>query len=77
MANYFAMVEGITMSDQHWEIVNYLREYYKRYQIAPRLKILLKEIGMKFGPQKGARPDLRTGVLLSKNRASRHIPGRT
>jgi len=53
VANYYAMVEGVEMSDQHWEIVNYLREYYKRYQIAPMIKILLKEIGNKFGPQKG------------------------
>ena len=27
VANYFAQVEGIEMSDQHWEVVNFLREY--------------------------------------------------
>ncbi|HTP03685.1 MAG TPA: TusE/DsrC/DsvC family sulfur relay protein [Nitrospirota bacterium] len=53
VANYYAEVEGIAMSDQHWEIVNFLREYYKRYQIAPMIKILVKEIGNKFGPQMG------------------------
>jgi tRNA 2-thiouridine synthesizing protein E len=53
VAIYFAELEGITMSEQHWEIVNYLHEYYQRYQIAPMIKILLKEIGNKFGPQKG------------------------
>jgi tRNA 2-thiouridine synthesizing protein E len=53
VANYFAVIEGIEMTEQHWEIVNYLREYYKQYQIAPMIKTLLKEIGNKFGPQKG------------------------
>jgi dissimilatory sulfite reductase related protein len=53
VANYFAKVEGIEMTEQHWEIVNFLHEYYQRYQIAPMIKILLKEISKKFGPQKG------------------------
>ncbi len=53
VANYYAEVEGIAMSDQHWEIVNFLREYYKRYQIAPMIKIILKEIGNKFGQHMG------------------------
>lgn len=53
VANYFAQVEGIEMSDQHWEVVNFLRDYYKQYQIAPMIKILVKEIGKKLGPDKG------------------------
>ena len=52
-ANYFAEVEGIQMTDQHWEVVNFLRDYYKQYQIAPMIKILVKEIGKKLGPDKG------------------------
>ena len=52
VANYFAQVEGIDMTDQHWEVVNFLREYYKQYQIAPMIKILVKEIGKKLGPEK-------------------------
>ena len=53
VAKYFAEVEGIEMSDQHWEVVNFLREYYKQYQIAPMIKILVKELGKKLGPDKG------------------------
>jgi tRNA 2-thiouridine synthesizing protein E len=53
VANYFAEVEGIQMTQQHWEVVNFLREYYKQYQIAPMIKILVKEIGKKLGADKG------------------------
>ena len=53
VAKYFAEVEGIEMTDQHWEVVNFLRDYYKQYQIAPMIKILVKEIGKKLGPDKG------------------------
>lgn len=53
VAEYYAEIEGIRMSDQHWEIVNFLRDYYLRYQIAPMIKILVKEISLKLGPEKG------------------------
>jgi tRNA 2-thiouridine synthesizing protein E len=53
VAGYFAAEEGIRMSDRHWEVVNLLRDYYKRYQIAPMIQLLVREIGKKFGPEKG------------------------
>ena len=43
VAEYFAEQEGIHMSEQHWEVANYLNEYYKQYQIAPMVKIIVKE----------------------------------
>lgn len=55
VARYFAEAEGVEMSDLHWEIVNFLRDHYKRYQIAPMIKILAKEIGKKHGPEKGTK----------------------
>jgi sulfur relay (sulfurtransferase) DsrC/TusE family protein len=30
VANYIAGTENITMTDQHWEVVNFLREYFKK-----------------------------------------------
>jgi TusE/DsrC/DsvC family sulfur relay protein len=53
VARTLADAEGIAMTDQHWEIVHFLREYYKMYQIAPMIKILLKAVGQKLGPNKG------------------------
>jgi dissimilatory sulfite reductase related protein len=53
VAEHFAAVEGIRLSDHHWEIVNFLRDYYQRYQIAPMIKILIKEINRKLGPEIG------------------------
>lgn len=52
IAAYLAEREGIQMSEQHWEIVRYIHDYYKRYEIAPMIKILVKEIGKRFGPEK-------------------------
>ena len=41
------------MTEQHWEVVNFLREYYNEYQIAPAVRVLTKAIGKKLGPDKG------------------------
>jgi dissimilatory sulfite reductase related protein len=32
------------LGDKHWQIINFLRGYYDEYQIAPMIKILIKEI---------------------------------
>lgn len=53
VANYLAKEEGVEMSDSHWEVVNFLREYYDEYQIAPAVRVLTKAIGKKLGPDKG------------------------
>ena len=53
VANELAKEEGIDMSDNHWEVVNFLREYYDEYQIAPAVRVLTKAIGKKLGPEKG------------------------
>lgn len=53
LADYIAKAEEIDMTPAHWEVVNFLREYYQKYQIAPMIKILVKEIGKVLGPDKG------------------------
>ncbi len=53
VANALAASEGVEMSDSHWEVVNFLREYYQEYKIAPMIRILTKEIGKKLGKEKG------------------------
>lgn len=53
VAGAIAVAEGIEMSENHWEVVNFLREYYDEYQIAPAVRVLTKAIGKKLGPDKG------------------------
>jgi TusE/DsrC/DsvC family sulfur relay protein len=53
VAGYIAQKEDIEMTDAHWEVINFLREYYEEYKIAPMIKILIKEMKKKFGPEKG------------------------
>ncbi len=54
LAAIIAKDEEIDMTDEHWEVVNFLREYYNEYQIAPAVRVLVKAIKKKFGKEKGS-----------------------
>jgi len=61
---YVKATEGIEeMTDEHWEVIKVLQEYYKKNGIAPMVRILSKVTGFKLkhiyelfpsGPGKGA-----------------------
>ncbi|MCL6556055.1 MAG: TusE/DsrC/DsvC family sulfur relay protein [Burkholderiales bacterium] len=53
VAKHLAAEEKIELTDAHWEVINFLREYYNDYQIAPAIRVLTKAIGKKLGPEKG------------------------
>jgi dissimilatory sulfite reductase related protein len=56
--------EGVDdLTDDHWKVVDYLREYYLEYGVAPMIRRLCKSTGFKLkeiyelfpsGPAKGA-----------------------
>ena len=48
-----AVIENVEMSPNHWEVVNFLRDYYNEYQIAPAVRVLTKAIGKQLGVEKG------------------------
>jgi len=54
LAGLIAKDEEIDMTDEHWEVINFLREYYSEYQIAPAVRVLVKAIKKKFGADKGS-----------------------
>ncbi len=53
LAQLIAKSENIDLSPEHWEVINFLREYYEEYQIAPAVRILVKEMKKRFGAEKG------------------------
>ncbi len=53
VAEAMAKEDGTELTDAHWEVINFLREYYDEYQIAPAVRVLTKAIGKKLGKEKG------------------------
>jgi TusE/DsrC/DsvC family sulfur relay protein len=53
IAKVIAQGENVEMTPNHWEVVNFLRDYYNEYQIAPAVRVLTKAIGKQLGEEKG------------------------
>lgn len=53
LAEAMARTDGCDLTENHWEVVNFLREYYEEYQIAPAVRVLTKAIGKRLGKDKG------------------------
>ena len=53
IANFIAQQENVAMTPNHWEVINFLRQYYNDYQIAPAVRVLTKAIGKTLGADKG------------------------
>ena len=64
VAKSLAETEGVgDLTEEHWKIVNYLREYYLEFNMAPMIRKLCKQTGFPLkkiyelfpsGPAKGA-----------------------
>ncbi len=52
-AECMAQEDDTELSENHWEVINFLREYYDEYQVAPAVRVLTKAIGKKLGKDKG------------------------
>jgi len=53
VAEVMAKQDDLPLTAEHWEIINFLREYYDEYQIAPAVRVLTKAVGKKLGADKG------------------------
>jgi TusE/DsrC/DsvC family sulfur relay protein len=53
VAEAMAKEDDLELTDEHWEIIKFLREYYEEYQIAPAVRVLTKAVGKKMGKDKG------------------------
>jgi tRNA 2-thiouridine synthesizing protein E len=53
LAVLIAESENIEMGNDAWEVVNFLRNYYEEYQIAPAVRVLTKAIKKSLGADKG------------------------
>lgn len=45
--------QNITLTAEHWEIINLLREFYLTYNASPAMRTLVKAVQQKYGAEKG------------------------
>ena len=53
VAESLAEREEIRLSNEHWEILQLLRDFYAEFQLSPATRPLIKYVALKLGPDKG------------------------
>jgi len=48
-----AAAEDITLTDEHWQVIELVRDYYDRYHLAPATRVLVNLVGRQLGEDKG------------------------
>ena len=51
VATTMALADQVTLEDAHWRVIHLLREYYGRFEVAPPMRLLVREIGRILGPE--------------------------
>src|SRR5471030_1718847 len=53
LAPLLAEQEDITLTDAHWEVVRFVREFYLEFNTSPAIRMLVKAMGQNYGEEKG------------------------
>ncbi|WHN65822.1 TusE/DsrC/DsvC family sulfur relay protein [Cysteiniphilum sp. QT6929] len=53
IAYIFAKEENIILTEAHWQIIDFLREYYEVHKTAPAIRLLVKSLKEKYGSNIG------------------------
>lgn len=53
VAEHIAHKEGVSLSDEHWEIIHLVRQYYEVFELSPAMRPLVKFTQQQLGPDKG------------------------
>ncbi|WP_199915588.1 TusE/DsrC/DsvC family sulfur relay protein [Saccharobesus litoralis] len=53
LAVELAATENIQLTAAHWEVVNFVRQFYLEFNTSPAMRALVKAIGKSLGEEKG------------------------
>ncbi|MBV7315673.1 TusE/DsrC/DsvC family sulfur relay protein [Shewanella sp. NIFS-20-20] len=75
LAPLIAAEENIELTPAHWEVVNFVRNFYLEYNTSPAIRVLVKAIGQTLGPDKGNSKYLYTLFPLGPAKQATKIAG--
>ena len=53
VAKHIAQLEGVELTDAHWEVIHFVRDFYQEYNTSPAIRMLVKAMSEKLGTDKG------------------------
>ena len=48
-----AAKEGLALSDEHWQVINFIREFYENHNVQAQVRDMVKHFREVWGPEKG------------------------
>ena len=74
VAKALAEKEGIELTQEHWDVINYLREEYVDNNNQPMERVILKDMGKRWGKKLSSK-DLYTLFPLAPSKQGNKIAG--
>lgn len=53
VAEALARESGIELTDEHWQLVRLVRSFYRDYEVAPAMRVLVRHVRETLGPERG------------------------
>ncbi len=75
IAEIIAATEKIDLTPAHWEVVQFVREFYLEFNTSPAIRVLVKAIGQTLGPEKGSSKYLYTLFPVGPAKQATKIAG--
>ncbi len=45
--------EGLVLTEEHWEVIRYIRDYYEQHQVQAQVRDMIKHFRNIWGPERG------------------------
>lgn len=50
-ANFVAANDKITLNEEHWQVINFVRDFYDEFNTSPSIRALVKAMQNKYGKE--------------------------
>lgn len=48
-----AREEGLALTDEHWQVIRFLREYFQEHGVQAQVRVMVKHFAQAWGPARG------------------------
>ncbi len=52
-ARALARQEGLTLTDEHWEVIHFLREHFHAHGVQAQVRLMIRHFAAAWGPERG------------------------
>ncbi|HSN31754.1 MAG TPA: TusE/DsrC/DsvC family sulfur relay protein [Ideonella sp.] len=48
-----AREEGLALTDEHWQVIRFLREHYQQHGVQAQVRVMIRHFAKVWGPERG------------------------